>query len=175
MTELHQTNTEIEELRAQIQELKAAIKKRNPFDNWFKIGGAVVALLTVIAGVYQYVLVTNNGFRKTIWTEQYALYQEACSAAAEISMASTIREVEKARREFWYLYWGKLSILEHPNVKKAMVDYGNQLYLVQDGKSAPSSLRLLSYTLARECRKSLKETWNPADIGDLQEAEEENL
>jgi len=62
---------------------------------------------------------------------------------------------------------GERPIVEHPNVKDAMVQYGKQLKPVEAGSAKPWSLKPLSYSLARACRKSLAETWNPADLKDL--------
>ena len=164
------SEAETEVQRRETEELRNPAEKKSALDRWLKIGSAVVAFLTVAVGVYQYIATARNNFRKTVWAEQYALYQEATSAAAEIAMASRIQDVGETRSKFWHLYWGRLSILEHPNVKEAMVKYGNQLSVVEAGDAPPSSLRQLSYALARECRKSLEMTWNPVDLGDLGEA-----
>lgn len=159
--------TEIEQLKAQIQELKKRTEKQTSFENRLKLVTAMVAVITIIVGVGQYIYSTRTDFRKIFWKEQYVLYGQACSAAAKIAMAGSINEVPRAHAKFWNLYWGELSIVEHPNVKDAMVQYGEQLKLVEAGSAKPWSLKQLSYHLARACRKSLAETWNPADLKDL--------
>jgi len=161
--------TQIEELRAEIEKLKKNGTSKISLETWLKLSGAMLTIVTVAIGVFQYVSTRQNEFRKAFWTEQFALYREACSAAASIAISEDIKTVEKERGLFWNLYWGKLSIIEHSEVKDAMVAFGNQLYEVEAERAHPRSLKLLSFGLARACRQSLAKTWNPVDIGDLDE------
>ena len=169
VSDISPLETEIHELKREIEAIRSKLNKETDFETWLKIGGALIALLTVAIGLYQFNSTVGNGFRKTVWTEQYSVYQEACKAAAEIAVAAEIEDAERSRKKFWRLYWGRLSILEHPNVAAAMVKYGKKLKEVEANNGKTSTLEHLSYQLARECRKSLQETWNPVDIGDLDE------
>jgi hypothetical protein len=164
-----QTKADINRLDSEISTLKATIEKQRTLEDWVKIVTAILAIFAIVSGVLQYRATTNNDFKKTFWKEQVALYQEACDAAAAIAMSSDLEDSANDRRVFWRLYWGKLSIIEHPEVRDAMVAFGRQLYEVEYNNSKPHSLRQLSYHLARSCRSSLKKTWNPVDIGDLDE------
>ena len=161
--------TDIEELKAEIAKLKKKSETQIPLETWLKLFGSMLAIVTVAVGVFQYVSTKQIEFRKTFWTEQFALYRKACSAAAAIAIAQDIKTAEKERYTFWNLYWGELSIIEHPEVKEAMVEFGTQLYEVEAGNAQSASLKLLSFKLARACRQSLAKTWNPVDIGDLDE------
>jgi hypothetical protein len=128
---------------------------------------ALGAAVAFCAGLLQYISTNNSEFRKAVWKEQYALYQEASSSAAAIAVANKLDDVQEDRAKYWKLYWGRLSILEHPEVKQAMIAYGAQLREVEAGKAPPKTLEQLSYRLARACRESLRKTWNPADLGDV--------
>jgi hypothetical protein len=132
-----------------------------------KIITSIIALITIIVGIIQYTSSRANEFKKAFWTEQLTLYKKATSLAATLAVSKNLNDVEEDREDFWKLYWGQLSIIEHPEVKDAMVEYGNQLYEVEKGNQSTSTLRQLSYNLARACRKSLAKTWEPVNIGDL--------
>jgi hypothetical protein len=137
------------------------------FESILKAATAVVAIITLVAAILQYRATANTDFRRVFWEQQLAIYKTATSAAGKIASATNINDVMEARNSFWALYWGEVSILEHPVVKRAMEAYGDQLKRVEAGEAPPSSLKQLSYALARACRLSLKETWNPVDIGDI--------
>ena len=87
--------TEIHELKREIEAIRSKLNKGSDFETWLKIGGALIALLTVAIGLYQFNSTVGNGFRKTVWTEQYSLYQEACTASSEIAVAAKIEDVGK--------------------------------------------------------------------------------
>lgn len=159
--------TEIEQLKSELQNLKKVSARQASLETVLKFVGSMIALATVAIGAFQYLSTRQNEFRKTFWAEQLGMYRKVCSAAAAIAIASNIDSVKTERKVFWNLYWGELSIIEHPEVKDAMAEYGTQLNLVEAYRAAPASLKLLSFDLARACRLSLAKTWNPVDIGDL--------
>lgn len=128
---------------------------------------AVVAVLSVVVAIIQYGLTKRSEFRKRFWEEQLGLYRRACSAAASIASAQYIADVENERKEFWKLFWGELSILEHANVKHAMENFGTQLRQVEAGAAKPNTLEQRSYKLARACRTSLGKTWRAIKLDDL--------
>jgi hypothetical protein len=49
------------------------------------------------------------------------IYSQACSAAAKMAMAESIDKIPGAHAKFWNLYWRALFMVEHPNVKDAVV------------------------------------------------------
>lgn len=127
----------------------------------------IVGIVTAIVAIVQYGHTKRSEFRKRFWEEQLEIYKRTCVAAAGIATASSIALVKRECEEFWRLYWGELSILESKDVKDAMVNFGNQLHLVEAEQAHPKSLEGLSYQLARACRISLERTWAPVDIDDL--------
>jgi hypothetical protein len=159
--------TEIEQLKSDLQNLKKASARQASLETVLKFVGAMITLATVAIGVFQYLSSRQNEFRKTFWSEQLGMYRKASSAAAAIAIAADIDSVKAERKVFWNLYWGELSIIEHPEVKDAMVGFGRQLTEVEEKRASTASLKLLSFELARACRRSLAKTWNPVDIGDL--------
>jgi len=159
--------SEIAELKAQVKALKEENGHQRRFENRVKLAAGLFAIVTFAWGVWQYRGTQRGQFQQRFWEERYKLYSEACQAAASIATAKSVEDTEMEQMAFWRLYWGRLSIVENRGVKDAMVAYGRELSNVQKGKSKPDSLRLLSYTLARECRMSLQQTWEPVDLDDL--------
>ena len=88
---------------------------------------SLAAVLTIVVAVIQYGLTKRSEFRKRFWEEQLALYRRVCSVAGALASAEHIANVETERNEFWKLFWGELSIVEHGNVKQAMEKFGTQL------------------------------------------------
>jgi|RhiMethySRZTD1v2_1073278.scaffolds.fasta_scaffold22418_5 hypothetical protein len=135
-----------------------------------------VAAIPVTVGLTQYYITRQTEFRKRFWEEQVALYREATDAAAEIAMAADLKSAELARQRFWKLYWGKLSMIEHKEVERAMIAFGGALSECEKGNKTtcfgpiegepPTELRSRAYQLAHCARYSLAMTWNPAAIDD---------
>jgi hypothetical protein len=133
----------------------------------------LVAALTVIVGVWQYVQTRQLEFHKRYWEEQVAWYAQATEAAASIATAATFDETREARGAFWRLYWGKLSLIESREVEQAMVAFGKELsrcerapdtcFAQPSASNEATPLRKLSYELAHCAAYSLSTTWNPTN------------
>jgi hypothetical protein len=160
----------VEELHREIESLKTRVEDHSRFEKRLKVAATLGAVVVFSAGLVQWWYTSQSEFRKRFWEEQLDVYQEASDAAAKIAMAETPQtEAAVADRSlFWRLYWGKLSILEGKGVKDAMVAYGNELSEVEKGTTRhPGMLKKLSYQLARACRESLKKTWEPVPVDDI--------
>jgi hypothetical protein len=135
---------------------------------------ALLTLLTLVYGIYQYANSKTQEFRKRFWEEQYKLYSDAVEAASIIAMSSDLESVKEQRDLFWRLYWGRLSMVEHLVVEGAMIEYGNVLrHYEQNGKlpsedkikqKEPTDLQNAAYELAHATRKSLAMTWRPVNL-----------
>jgi oligoendopeptidase F len=129
--------------------------------------GVLATLATIGSGIYQYSHSKDQEFRKAFWEKQYQLYSEATDIAAKISVAKDLQNVEKERAEFWYLYYGKMSIVENKAVYDAMVTYGKKLESLEEAGRTSPELKQLAYNLSRACRESLKATWEPVPLDDI--------
>ena len=83
-------------------------------------------------------------------------------------MADSLPSVSREVALFRQLYWGPLAIVEDQQVLDAMVDFADRLKDVQEG-STITELRPLSYFLARACRRSLRDTWEPVPLDDIED------
>ena len=144
-------------------------------DSGLKLMSAALAAGAFLWGVIQYTTTRREEFRRHFWDQQFALYQEATGAAAEIAMAPHIDSVKAARQRFWVLYWGKLSMVEHPEVERAMIAFGQKLsecesgadttcFAILPGKEV-TPLRRHAYDLAHCAQQSLSKTWQPLKLG----------
>ena len=84
-------------------------------------------------------------------------YTEAIQAASILASQKfhTPDEIDAARKRFWELYWGELSLVEEADVETAMVKLGASL---EPGlKKTPQ--QDLTYCLAHALRDSLIRSW----------------
>src|SRR5262245_14309481 len=142
-----------------------------------KVLSAVIAAGAFVFGIIQYTLTRREQFRREFWDQQFALYQEAAGAAAEIAMAPHVDSVKAARQKFWVLYWGKLSMVEHNEVERAMVAFGAKLSKCEAGADTTcftrlagaerTELRRLAFEVAHCAQLSLAKTWQPVDLNNI--------
>lgn len=106
-------------------------------------------------------------YLQKFWQERLKLYEEVTLAAGQIASSRTLDDARTPIGIFWRLYWGPLSILEDRAVLSAMVTFGKKLKEAEAGEIMLMELQTKAYDLARACRKSLKNTWNPLDLDDI--------
>jgi hypothetical protein len=147
-----------------------------PF-NWdltLKIAAAIVSVATLGFGVYQYVVKPKRDAADIQYKTKQDLYTKAMDSASAFANASTQAEADTARKQFWELYYGKLSAVENEEVKKAMQTFGGALKqweefndptdfttpsefeYVPEGETARVTFRDLSYRLTQACSRDLK-------------------
>jgi hypothetical protein len=117
--------------------------------------------------------------QKTFLERQLQLYFEVSRVTAKLATLparlpdtgpADNETYEWANRRFWELYWGELSVVESPEVARAMVDFGEQLRKVTDCRAAnegdcrsqQEQLSGLSYKLAGRLRESIQAGWDYA-------------
>jgi len=97
--------------------------------------------------------------RKPFLERQQALYFEATSAASKLSTLDDGGEKEGARKRFYQLYWGELSVVEDELVEAAMVRFKNILEQYERGQTSKFEVERSSLVLAHSCRESLARGW----------------
>jgi hypothetical protein len=183
-----------EKVRLEIQKLRAEIEGLKRDNSWWgrvdrnaALLAAVIAAASVGVGLYQF----NSGqaanreqlriqsdreetargeeLKKTYWEEQKKIYEQASNYAALICKADSTSRVASETKQFWALYWGNMSLLEHHEVERAMIDFGDALEKWQRTNKKPEGLENLSYTLAHCMRQSLSKTWRPVSGGSVRD------
>jgi hypothetical protein len=128
------------------------------------------ALLALVGSLFSSWATQRQANREPFLKKQLELCFEASDTAGRLASEPDPVEWEKARRNFWRLYWGVLSIVEDPEVEDAMVKLGG-LVPQQPANRAELQLKSLqdrSYGLAHAIRHLLLKSWN-IDLPDLQD------
>ncbi len=97
--------------------------------------------------------------RKPFLERQQTLYFEAASATSKLATLDRGAERDAARKRFYHLFWGELSVVEDELVEGAMVRFENTLKLYETGQTDKSELEQVSLNLAHSCRNSLARGW----------------
>jgi len=86
----------------------------------------VIAGIAILMGSLQFNATKEEEFKKRFWEERVKLYTEAISVAASLAMGGYLpdNEIVDGLNSFWRLYWGKLAMVEHQEVSKAMIALG---------------------------------------------------
>lgn len=129
---------------------------------WLKIildlaplGGIIVFVI----GLYKYHRSNEISFRKPFWERQFALYEEAASAAATLATTDDEAQWHAARNAFWRLYYGPLCLVEDNAVLNAMWVFGDSLKRLGNDPADRFVLEKLAYRLAEACRDSIRTDW----------------
>lgn len=152
---------------------KSAAGKRINWDLTLKIVGAIVGIATLGFGMYQFVVKPKRDREVVIYNNKQELYNKAMESTSAFASASTQAEADQARKQFWELYYGKLSAFENQDVKQAMQTFGGALKqweefndpsdftkpaefdYVPEGETKSVSFRDLSYRLTQACSRDL--------------------
>ncbi|MBV8566303.1 MAG: hypothetical protein JO366_17760 [Methylobacteriaceae bacterium] len=129
----------------------------------------LLTLVTVGVGIWQFSQQQQEAHRQPFLQQQLDLCFQASDAAARLATETDPAEWEKARKTFWRLYWGTLSIVEDRGVEEAMVEFGK---LVPDAPvAAPTlpmkSLAQPSFQLAHAARDLILASWR-VDLSPLE-------
>jgi hypothetical protein len=144
------------------------------------VTGAIVGLLQYLDHSRLERVQRQKDLNTLLYKSQMDLYLNATDITAKFSQSTTSLEAETARKEFWQLYYGKLSIVENDKVKEAMIDFGRGVKIWEgvanspDSFIAPAKLVLpepefkdigrtfkdLSYSLSQRCRAHLNSSFN---------------
>lgn len=142
---------------------------------WTAIFGFVSALSVIIGIVYsvnQYrdskqkdqtnlelqLTIAKFEAQKPFYQRQLELCDQASSAAAILATpkVQAASDLQKAKGDFWKLYWGPLGIVEDAGgVESAMKTFGDCL----NGRCA-QDIEHLSLDLAHVCRALVAQSWN---------------
>lgn len=98
--------------------------KRLNWDVLVKVAAVAVSAATLGFGVYQYVVKPRQEARADVYNRKKELYNQAMDSTSRFASATTQAEAEAARKQFWELYNGRLSVVENREVKEAMQAFG---------------------------------------------------
>jgi hypothetical protein len=153
---------------------KPATGKRINWDLTLKIVAAIISAATLGFGIYQYVVKPRRDAGESLYKAKQELYNKAMESTSAFANATTQADADTARKQFWELYYGKLSAVENEEVKKAMQTFGGALkqwedfndpsdftkpaefQYVPEGETHSVGFTDLSYRLTQACSRDLK-------------------
>jgi hypothetical protein len=122
----------------------------------------ILTLATALVGIWQFTVQQSQGNRQPFLQKQLELAFQASETTSRLATVTDPADWEKARLNFWVLYWGPLSVVEDPRVEQAMVDIGK--LVPPDPQSNPKlpmrALEVPSYNLAHALRDLVLTSWN---------------
>lgn len=128
-------------------------------------------LLSFIAAcfaIFKYFETKKDEFKKEFWSKRYENYELVLNLASKITVSEDLNSVKEEINEYRQYYWGKLAMIEDQTVYEAMKEFDKKLkYYEGSYEKDFTSLQNKMYDLARACRLSLKNTWEPIDLDDL--------
>jgi hypothetical protein len=129
----------------------------------------ILTLATALVGIWQFTVQQSQANRQLFLQKQLELAFQASETASRLATVTDPADWEKARLNFWMLYWGPLSVVEDPQVETAMVDFGKLVPAdpQTDPKLPMKSLEVPSYNLAHALRDLVLASWN-VDLPPLQ-------
>jgi hypothetical protein len=91
----------------------ADARRDDPKAEWTKFTiTTLLAIVAFIIGLVEYSATSFYSARKPFLEMQANLCKSAAEAAARVATASDKDNWDKARNDFWMLYWGSLAIVE---------------------------------------------------------------
>ncbi|MEQ8655604.1 MAG: hypothetical protein RIC87_24345 [Kiloniellales bacterium] len=130
---------------------------------WTAVVPWVLTILTLSIGAWQFTLQQEQANRSPFLKEQLAVSFAAVDAVAILATETDPAAWETARKTFWRLYWGPLSVVENREVEAQMVALGKMIPPPQEAVLAAElpmdELRVPSLRLAQAVRELLLKSW----------------
>ena len=132
--------------------------------------GIIIASITAAFGFIKFSQTRKAEFKKEFWKKRYENYENVIQLASKICVLEDLNLVQEEIQEFRQYYWGKLAIVEDKDVMKVMIAFNNELLYIESGQQIYfTELKDRCYDLARACRRSLQNTWEPVKLDNLEE------
>jgi len=187
--DIPQNPTAEDELKRWELESKKADLKNKRLELLFKLAGLLTITFGIVWPLYQYTKTLEKDredrkerqvreddqkkketdaalreARKPFLQRQQELYFEAATLASKLSTLDPGAEREMARKRFYQLYWGELSVVEDVMVEKAMVRFKGEFENYERERANNSQvsrqeLEQRSLKLAHAFRDSLAISW----------------
>ena len=136
------------------------MEKKDVIDIWLKLAVLIGAIITFFFGIYKYEKVNDDNSAKAFWEKQFPIYEELCENAALLAITKDSVTFLEASDSFWKMYYGKARMVVDWKVHEKMSNYASILKDVERGFGEAEDLKVLSYEIATECRRSLAKSWD---------------
>ncbi len=130
---------------------------------WAAVVPWVLTIVTLSIGAWQFSAQQQQANRAPFLKEQLRVSFSAVEAVATLASETDPIAWEQARKTFWRLYWGPLSVVEDRDVEAEMVKLGKIVPPPQQAITAADlpmdTLRIPSLKLAQSVRALLLKSW----------------
>jgi hypothetical protein len=116
---------------------------------------AVVAVVTLLFGIIKFFQIQEMEAKKPYLLKKLEWCTEAVEMASSIANSKDDSKISEQR--FWQIYWGVMGLVEHDEIRNAMIDFGNN---ISSGKQC--KLKEKSLAIAHACRKEMANDWSPS-------------
>lgn len=129
---------------------------------WIKtvtLGGVLVAS---IWAVYTYKDTKEKEYYSEFWNKKMELFLKTSNSASTMATATNVKDFNMARADYWELFYGELSLVEGPCVKRAMEVFSKCVphYPLENKAALPiKNLLQPSYRLTVRLQKELANGW----------------
>ncbi|MBU2619395.1 MAG: hypothetical protein KKE83_06880 [Proteobacteria bacterium] len=143
--------------------------KELSFDNWMKIIGISLSLLTVWIGIYQYRDAKEKEYKMVFYEKRFQIYMDLADTIAKIA---TLPEGQKERADavqrFWQLIYGQAVLVSDKNVDEAIRKASNWVVFCVEKKGPPPEDNMCvdiagnahALAIAKSARNSVTQVWN---------------
>ena len=130
-------------------------------DKWSIVVPWLLSLGTALIGIWQFGAKQSQANKQPFLEQQLAISIEATDTAARLATDTDVDEWEKARQAFWRLYWGRLALVEDPEVEARMVQLGRLIPTapIAADRLPLKELQVPALELAHAARRLILKSW----------------
>lgn len=136
-------------------------------ERWVKVGTLLVAAFLAVFGIWKFLAEQSQSNKVLFLRKQLDTALEVSRIAAKLATSCDRSEWKEARKQFWEIYWGPLSLLENKKVEAAMVTFGRLIPNGPDVALPAIPLQSPSYQLALALREMVLQSWGIEALGEL--------
>jgi hypothetical protein len=144
-------------------------ESQSRIERWTKtltLVGAVITMAGAVVGglwsFYTYTETKEKEFYTYFWNKKMELFLRTTNAASEMATSASLESFNKARNEYWEMFYGPLSLVEGPCVKRAMEVFSQCVpkdTLMSSDRLPMHKLKQPSYRLAVRLKEELASSW----------------
>ena len=123
---------------------------------------AISSLALIVAGVWAFHTYTDTKekeFYTTYWNKKFELYLETSSWASVMATTKSESEFNEARKQYYRLFYGQLSLVEGESVKKAMENFTRYIPKKEVNELPVKGLENAAYELTIALKEELGLSW----------------
>jgi hypothetical protein len=136
----------------------------DPYKFWELVLKGLTLVGAVIAACWAYHTYSDTKekeFYSVFWNTKLSLFLETSAAASAMATTESVEEFNKARTQYWGLFFGRLSLVEGKEVKQAMMSFSASIPTgsVTQGDLPLKSLQQPAYRLTLVLKEELGHAW----------------